>query len=104
MEHPDESGALNEVVPAAQVEALQAQLRVALRLMVFFVWIVALFIGRIAWQQHRSIKAGEVMTARNQDELIRMRAVVGEFEKYGVAHPQFVPVLERYGIRGGSPR
>ncbi len=97
MENPIGS---SEVVGGAGLESLRNQVRMGLRLMVVFVWIVSLFIGRIAWLQHRSIRAGEVMTARNQEELARMRVVVGEFEKYGASRPQFKPVLEKYGIRG----
>lgn len=97
MENPIES---TETVGNAELVALRNQMRIGLRLMVVFVWIVVLFIGRIALQQHRSIRAGEVMTSRNQEELNRMRAVVGEFERYGVANPRFKPVLEKYGIRG----
>lgn len=97
MENPIEP---SEAGVDAGLEALRNQVKLGLRLMVVFVWIVTLFIGRIAWQQHRSIQAGEMMTSRNQEELARMRAVVGEFEKYGVTNPGVKPVLEKYGIRG----
>ncbi len=56
------------------------------------------FVARQAWLQHSAVVASRPNVARLKVELARMEQISKEFARFGSSHPDFVPILHKYGI------
>lgn len=86
------------------LEALQRQLTFSLLLGTITSVAVLAFMIRVTLLQRRGIAGQQPAVERVlQEEYPRLRAVLGEFERFGATHPDFAEkVLRRYNLKAAA--
>lgn len=77
--------------PSATLRELRVMVLIGLTL-------VTVFALRQAWLQQRAVTSSRPNIERLQIELARMEAIKNEFARFGSTHPDFMPILIKYGI------
>jgi hypothetical protein len=67
---------------------------------------VGAFLGFQVWQSGKELESRAVLHQQIEAEQARFDAMVDQLRRFGGSHPDYVPILQRYGIEvptGASP-
>lgn len=80
--------------PAPALDELRLVVLVALLL-------VLVFVLRQAWLQHAAVANSRPNVERLKEQVLRFEQIKEEFARFGSSHPDFLPILAKYGVHPG---
>ena len=81
-----------------EIERIRTQLRVSQFLTVALTVAVGLLVYRLDQFQKRSIEAQSTGVQKLLEDISRMNKSVFELQRYGATHPDYLPILKKYGL------